>query len=310
VASHWIATEPGDVGVLAFVDYDVPPPGPGEVTIEVRAAGVNPADHKHVARGDASDFPMPIGYEVAGVLTALGPDTQLGSGGGLVGDEVLAFRIAGGWATEVTVPAADVFAKPTTLSFEEAANLLLAAATASEMLDVIDASEGETIVVHGSSGAVGVCVLQLASMRGIRVIGTASEQSFERVRRFGGVPVAYGDGLLSRVRAAAPEGVTAALDCVGTDEAVDVSLSLVSDRGRIVTIAARGRAESEGFPAIAGADPASSAYRDRVRPELIQLAGERRLVVPIAATYPLADALAAVELLRTGHPGGKLALIP
>jgi NADPH:quinone reductase len=142
------------------------------------------------------------------------------------------------------------------------------------------------------------------------VLGTASEKNFEAVRRFGGTPVEYGDGLEQRVRDLAPDGVVAALDCVGTDEAVDVSLALVADRDRVVTIAAANRAKSEGFRAIAGAMPASQAYRDSVRAELVRLAGEGSLVVPIARTFPLADAVEATELLMGGHPGGKLVLEP
>ncbi len=310
MAQHWIAVEPGDLGVFSLEEYDVPPPGPGEVTIEVRAAGVNPADYKHVATSDPKAFPKVVGYEVAGVISAVGPETQIASGGGRPGDEVLAFRVAGGWATELTVPAVDVFAKPASMSFAEAANLLLAGCTAAEMLHVTDAAEGETVLVHGASGAVGVSVLQQAAARGVLVIGTASEGSFDRVRSYGGVPVRYGAGLEQRVREAAPGGVAAALDCVGTDEAVDVSLALVDDRARIVTIAAAGRAETEGFRAIGGTMPASKAYRDAVRGDLIRAAGEGRLSVPVAGTYPLVDALAALELLRGQHAGGKLALIP
>lgn len=305
MALHWIATRPGDLDVFVFEEYVVPPPQHGEVTIEVRAAGMNPADAKHAARGTASDFPKAIGYEVAGVVSAVGPDTPFA-----VGDEVLAFRISGGWATEVTVPARDVFAKPASLTYGEAANLLLAGATASEMLHVTRVGEGDAILVHGASGAVGVSVLQQAALLGARVIGTASEKSFDVVTRYGGVPVAYGDGLEQRVREAAPDGVVAALDCVGTDEAVDVSLALVVDQQRIVTIAAANRANDEGFIAIAGSMPASQAYRDSVRAELVELAGAGQLVVPIARTFPLADALEATELLMGQHPGGKFVLEP
>ena len=114
---------------------------------------MNPADVKHVALGNAQDFPRPIGYEVAGVVTAVGPDTEIASGPVAVGDEVLAFRISGGWATELTVPAGDVFAKPASLSFGEAANLLLAGCTALGMLRATGVGEGDTILVHGASGA-------------------------------------------------------------------------------------------------------------------------------------------------------------
>jgi NADPH:quinone reductase-like Zn-dependent oxidoreductase len=311
MARRWVATDFGDLDVFEEVEFDLPEPGPGEVSIEVRAAGTNPADYKHVARaGDRSLLPIPVGYEVAGVISAVGPGTQIASGGGAVGDEVLAFRTRGGYATALTLPASDVFAKPAALPFDEAAGLLLAATTAAEMLDVTRSTRGETVVVHGASGAVGVSVLQQAALAGVRVIGTASEKNFDVVRRFGGVPVAYGDGLERRVREAAPEGIAAALDCVGTDEAVDVSLALVADRTRIVTIAAMGRAESDGIRVIAGAMPASKVFRDAARQRLIDLAGRRELLVPIARTYPLSDARAAMAELKEQHPGGKLILVP
>ncbi|WP_151083929.1 NADP-dependent oxidoreductase [Nocardioides cynanchi] len=307
---HWIAERPGGLEVFDLVPYDPPAPAAGEVTVRVRAAGVNPADAKHVKVGRAEDFPRGVGYEIAGVLTAVGPGTEIASGGGVVGDAVLAFRVRGGWATAITVPARDVFAKPASLSFEEAANLLLAATTASEMLHVTGVAPGETVVVHGASGAVGVSLLQQAARLGLRVLGTCSESRFDEVRRFGGEPVGYGPGLESRLRAAAPDGFDAALDCVGTEEAVDVSLSLVPDRDRIVTIAAKQRGAQVGIRVIGGDLPESAAYRDGVRAELVRLAGEGGLVVPMARTFPLEQALAAADLLAGGHPGGKVALIP
>jgi NADPH:quinone reductase-like Zn-dependent oxidoreductase len=311
MAQQWVATDFGGLDVLELRDVEVPASGPGEVTIAVTAAGMNLADAKHVARaGDRSALPIPIGYEVAGRLTAVGPGTEIGSGGGEVGDEVLAFRIRGGYATEITVPASAVFARPASLAPEEAANLLLAGTTAAEMLHVTGVGSGDTVLLHGASGAVGVSVLQQARLLGARVIGTAGESRADVVRRFGGEPVRYGDGLADRVRELAPGGVDAALDAVGTDEAVDVSLELVAHRDRIVTIAAQGRAQDDGFRAIGGTMPASAAYRDAVRARLIGLAGAGRLVVPMARTFPLAEAVAGLELLQSGHPGGKLALLP
>ena len=311
MAQRWVARRYGDLDGLELVEVDVPDPGPGEVTIEVRAAGMNPADYKGVLNGqDEGRLPLPIGYEVAGVLAAVGPGTTIGSGPAEVGDEVLAFRIAGGYASALTVPAKDVFAKPAGLGFPEAANLLLAGATAAEMLAVTSVANGDTVLLHGASGAVGVSVLQQARRLGVRVIGTAGEHSLDVVRRFGGVAVPYGPGLADRVRAVAPDGVVAALDSVGTDEAVDVSLELVPDRSRVVTIAAPGRARAGAFRAIGGIMPESAVFRDAARAGLIDLAGRGELVVPVARTFPLADARAALELLRTGHPGGKLALIP
>jgi NADPH:quinone reductase len=307
---RWVATGFGGSEVLELVDVDVPAPGPGEVTIEVRAAGMNPADFKGFAAGDPATLPRIIGFEVAGVLRAVGPGTGIASGGGAAGDEVIAFRVAGGYATALTVPASDVYAKPAGLAFPDAANLLLAGSTAAEMLHLTRVTDGDTVLVHGASGAVGVSVLQQARLLGARAIGTASERNFEVVRRFGGVPVAYGEGLADRVRAAAPDGVDAGLDCVGTDEAVDVSLELLGGADRFVTIAAKDRAAAEGFRAIGGALPESAAYRKTVRQHLIDLAARGDLVVPVARTFPLAEAPAALDLLRTEHPGGKLALLP
>jgi NADPH2:quinone reductase len=309
-ARHWVATAFGGLEVLHLRDAAVPVPGEDQVTIEVRAAGMNPADYKHIAHGDADRLPVAIGYEVAGVISAVGPDTQIASGGGTVGDEVIAFRISGGYASAVTVSAGDVFAKPSRLTFPEAANLLLVGTTAAEMLHVAAVAKDDTILVHGASGAVGVSVMQQAKLLGARVVGTAGQKSFDTVRRFGGRPVNYGEGLEQRVRDEAPEGIAAALDCVGTDEAINVSLSLVEDRARIVTIAAFARAKDDGIRALGGTMPASAAFRNEIRAHLVHLAGEADLVVPIAGTYALADALNALKLLQSGHPGGKLALLP
>lgn len=309
-AQQWIAPEWGGPERWRLADTTAPDPERGEVTIRVRAAGMNPADRKHVAAPRAGvALPVPIGYEVSGEILAIGPGTGIGSGEARVGDEVIAFRVRGGYATALTIPAEKAFRKPGPLSHAEAANLLLAGTTAAEMLDRVHAATGETILLHGASGAVGVMVLQLAALRGIRVIGTASAAGAERVRRFGGIPVAYGDGLLERVRAEG-RGVDAVLDAIGTDEAVDTSLALVADRSRIVTIAAPGRAAENGFGVIAGTQPASAAFRDGIRGELVRLADEGRLVVPLARTYPLAEAVEATRFLAEGHPGGKVALIP
>ncbi len=307
----WIAPEFGDIGVLRMVEVDVPEPQPGEVTVKVIAAGMNPADYKHFATGsDRSLLPVRVGYEVAGVITAVGPDTEIASGGGAVGDEVLAFRISGGYAESVTVPARDVFAKPSSLGFPQAANLLLAGTTAAEMLHVVGAEEGDTVVLHGASGAVGVSVLQQARQLGVRVVGTASEDNAAVVEQFGGMHTVYGDGLEGRLRELSPDGYAAALDAVGADEAIDVSLALVADRTRIVNIANFSRSEDDGYAVIRGSYPDSVAFRDDARAGLIELAGSGELVVPLARTFPLDRAVEAMRFLSSQHPGGKLALLP
>lgn len=305
----------GSPDVIEAFDVEVPAPGPGEVTIEVRAAGVNPTDWKGITGSayggnDPAALPKPIGYEVAGVLAAVGPDTSIASGAAAVGDPVLAFRVEGGYAEALTVRASDVFAKPQALDFHEAANLLLAGTTAAQMLHVTAVQPGQTILVHGASSAVGVSVLQQAALMGVRVVGTASEGNFALVRRFDGDVTRYGPGLRERVLDLSPNGFAAALDCVGTEEAVEVSLSLVADPDHVVTIAAPGPAAELGFRWIVGSQPESIAYRNHARQRLIDLAASGDLVVPMARTFPLREAAAALTFLQEGHPGGKVALLP
>jgi NADPH:quinone reductase-like Zn-dependent oxidoreductase len=308
MAKKWLVARPGGIDGLDYVDAEVPAPGPGEVTIAVRAAGVNPADYKHLSR--VTEYPAGIGYEVAGVLSAVGPGTTLASGAAEVGAEVLAFRITGGYATAVTVPAADVFAKPAALPFPDAANLLLAGTTAAEMLEVTAVGRGDVVLFHGASGAVGISAIQQARLLGARVIGTASPGSFDRIRAFGAEPVAYGAGLEDRVRALAPGGVDAALDAVGTDEAVSVSLATLRDPARAVTLVRSPATDAAGITPIGGTMPASKAFRDAVRARLIAAAGAGELAVPIARTFPLAEARDALRFLQQGHPGGKIVLVP
>jgi NADPH:quinone reductase len=310
-ARRWIATGFGGPEVLEEIEVKLADPAAGEVTIEVRAAGMNPADYKHFAAGqDPKLLPLTIGYEVAGVIAAIGPDTEIASGGGAVGDEVVAFRVADGYSSALTTPAADVFAKPATLSFPEAANLLLVGATAADALDVVGVSEGETVLVHGAAGGVGTSVVQQAVLLGARVIGTAGERDFDAVRDFGATPVMYGPGLEERVRRVALDGIDAAIDTVGVDEAIDVSLALVSDRGRIVSTAAFARAGQDGFQVVGGSVPRSGPFRAAVRRPLLDLAAEGKLTVPIGQAFPLSEAPHAVEALQGKHPYGKLALVP
>jgi len=158
----------------------------------------------------------------------------------------------------------------------------------------------------------GVMAVQLAMLRGATVVATASPARHDFLRELGAVPVAYGPGLAGRVRAAAPGGVDVALDMVGTGEAVDVSLSLVANRDRIVSIAAWARGQADGIKTIGGgpgADPGTE-IRMAARPELARLAGEGSLTVHVTQTLPLAQAAAAHRAIMTGHTAGKIVLIP
>jgi NADPH:quinone reductase len=309
-AQRWVAKDFGGPQVLGLISVDLPAPGAGEVTVEVRASGMNPADYKHFGAGqDRGLLPLTVGYEVAGVIAALGSNTEIASGGGAVGDEVVVFQITDGYSSAVNARAGDVFAKPSTLSFPQAANLLLVGTTAAETLQVVGVAADETVLVHGAAGAVGTSVVQQARLLGANVVGTADERDFEHVRAFGATPVQYGAGLEQRVREAAPAGVDAAIDTVGVDEAVDVSLALVADRRRIASTAAFGRVEQDGFQVVGASNPKSGPFRAKARTAILELAAQGKLTVPIGQTFPFAEVPAAVQALREAHPYGKLALV-
>jgi len=309
-----VAARYGGPEALEVVEIPAREPAPDEVVIDVRAAALNPIDAKRAsgARGaDPSKLPLRLGFEASGVVIAIGAPGLSGADGQPIseGDEVVAFRVPGAQADELNVPAKDILRKPPSLSFEAAAGLLLVSTTAEHALHVIDLKAGETVLVHSAAGSVGRATVQLAKHRGARVIGTAATRHHDELRAMGVEPVAYGDGLLERVRALGAR-IDAAVDAVGTDEAVEVSLALVPDPRRIVTIAhARGIIDAGGIE-IGSGDPEGDEIRDAARPELVRLAGAGELIVPVVATYPLEQARAAYEFLAEGHAGGKVVLVP
>lgn len=300
----------GGPEVLAVQDIAMPDPGPGQVLVDVRAAGTNPFDYK-VYSGDMGHdpdaLPMPVGMEVAGVIAALVPGVSGYTGPLEVGDEVIATGVKGGYAEQVIADAADVGHKPAALSFEQAAGLLLAGGTAWHLLTHTDVAAGDTVLIHGASGGVGLMAVQLAVARGAQVIATAGERSHEQLRGFGAQPVRYGAGLADRVRAIGP--VDVALDLVGSDEALDTSVELVADRRRIATIAGFARAGALGIAVLTQAD-GGQAIRDAARPELIKLAADGKLDVVVDRVFPLDAAADAHRYLRSGHAHGKVVLVP
>ncbi len=279
------------------------------------ASGLNPADAKAAAGGRGADpdkLPLRLGFEAAGTIIAVGADGLVGADGApiRVGDEVLAFRVPGAHASELTVAAKDVLQRPPLLEPAGAAGLLLVSTTAAHGLDVIRLGGGETLLVHGGAGSVGLAVIQLAKRLGAHVIATAAAHRFGALRALGAEPVAYGPGLEDRVRAMA-DRVDAAYDTVGTPEALEVSVALVADPGRIVSIANKVGVQDGGGIAIGSGTPhPGTEFRDAARAELVRLAGAGELVIPVVARFPLAEARAAFEFLAGGHAGGKVVLEP
>jgi len=293
---------------LRVEELPLPEPGPGQVRVSVRAAGVNAYDAKvYAVPGDPAKLPIRLGFEAAGVVSEVGPEASVA-----VGDEVIAFRASGAYASDLVVDEGALTPKPSSLGWPESAGLMLTGAAAWHALEATAVGEGDTVLVHGATGGVGLMAVQLARLRGARVIGTTNPRNDNLLRELGVEPVAYGDGLLDRVRGLAPEAVDAALDLVGTDEAMDVSLALVPDRSRIASIANFARAPREGVKLLGngrGAEPGIE-IRDAARPELARLAGEGSLRVLVASTYALDDAAEAHRQILTGHTTGKLVLLP
>ncbi|MEU0098962.1 NADP-dependent oxidoreductase [Streptomyces sp. NPDC006267] len=295
----------GGPGVLHLERLDPPRPGPGQVRVAVRAAGVNPLDHK-IRNGWMEDaFPTPLpatpGAEFAGVVLEAGEGvTELAPG-----DDVLGWSATGSYATEALAETAALARKPEGLSWEEAAALPVSTGTASRVLDELALAEGETLLLHGAGGGVGSVAVQLATARGATVIGTASPANHDYLRVLGAIPVAYGDGLVERVRELAPEGVDAVFDASGRG-ALPASIEL---RGgttdRIVTIADGNAAELGVAFSSGGGGPSAERLAEHAR-----LAESGELRVEIAQVFPLADAASAHSLSEGGHVRGKLVLLP
>jgi NADPH2:quinone reductase len=305
-----VAPSYGGPEVLTLVDVDPGEPAPGQVLLEVRAAGVNPADWKSYTGAfgtDPSRLPLRLGFEASGVVVAVGP----GVDDIRVGKAVLT-PADGAYADQVLVRAGDVLPKPPALGWDEAAGLLLTGATAAHTLQATGVGPGDTVLVHGASGGVGAMVVQLAVERGATVVGTARRAHHDVVAELGAVPVEYGPGLADRVRALTPDGVHAAVDTAGTDEALDVSIDLVGDRARIATIAAFARGTELGIRVLGngpGADP-GTAIRAAARRTLVDLAGAGRIRVRVGATYPLTEVAEAHRRGMAGHVSGKIVLLP
>jgi NADPH:quinone reductase-like Zn-dependent oxidoreductase len=300
-----IANGYGEPEVLVQADLPDPKVGPDSVLIRVRAAGVNPVDWKVLA-GYLDPimnvhFPLIPGWDVSGVVEAVGADATEFA----VGDEVMGYVRKddvqhGTFAELVAAPVRTLARKPASLSWAEAAGLPLAGLTALQTLRRVGVSSGDTVLVHGGAGGVGSLGVQVARALGARVIATASERNHEFLRSLGAEPVAYGDGVVDRVRALAPNGVDAAVDFVGGD-AVDVSSRLLTDPRRLASIASDAVRASGGHVVWARPDSADLA-------ELAKLADDGKLTVHLDQVLPLTEAAQAFRLSMAGHVRGKLVL--
>ncbi len=295
-----VIDEFGGPGVLHVTDRELPEPGAGQVRVRVRAAGVNGIDGT-IRSGAAqqtfpTQLPAVLGLEIAGTVDGVGPGVQ----GLAAGDDVLGFADGGGYAEYAL--ATTVAPKPAELGWTEAAALPVAAETALRVLGLLEVTQGDTLLIHGAAGGVGTVAVQLAVARGAIVIGTASEANHDHLRELGATPVLYGEGLVDRVRAAAPDGVDAVFDAAGRGALPD-SIGLRGGTSRIVTIA---------DPAAFGLGILFSGEAARDAGDLAEVArqaGDGRLRITVAETYSLEEAPAAHEAVATGHGRGKVVLL-
>jgi NADPH:quinone reductase-like Zn-dependent oxidoreductase len=295
-------TEYGGPEVLQVADVEEPHAGPGQIRIGVRAAGVNAIDWK--ARSGMlrevmpASFPVIDGREAAGVVGEIGPEVS----GVAIGEEVFGFAV-GGAAAEYAI-LDDYARKPASLSWEEAAALPVAVETSVRVFTVLGGvHERQTLVINGAAGGVGAAAVQLARVRGARVIGTASEPNHEFLRSLG-AETTYGEGLVERVRALAPDGVDLAFDTAGKG-GVPALITLTGDPARVATIADFGAA-ALGVKVTGGGDFRATEALD----EAAALMQTGRLRVPIAQTFTFAQAADAHRISEDGHVRGKLVLMP
>jgi NADPH:quinone reductase-like Zn-dependent oxidoreductase len=295
----------GDRDVLYVADVDVPTPAAGDVVVAVRAAGLNPGEAAIRAGALEARFPATFpsgeGSDLAGVVHALGE----GVTGFAVGDEVL------GWserrsshAEYVAVPVVQLIRKPPALSWEVAGSLYVVGVTAFVAVRTIDVQPGETVAVSAAAGGVGTVVVQLLRLQGANVLGIASAANDEWLTAHGVVPVAYGEGLADRLRAAAPHGIDAFIDLFGP-EYVQLAFDLGIAPQRIETIISFEKAQELGTRA-----EGSAAGTVEILSEVADLVASGQIEVPIAATYPLDQVREAYAQLEKRHTRGKIVLIP
>jgi NADPH:quinone reductase-like Zn-dependent oxidoreductase len=287
-------TEFGGPEVLKVLELPEPHAGPGEVRVRVEAAGVQPYDAAVRAGweppGLALGWPRVPGNEFAGIVDE--GDLEAGA-------EVLGFTAVQAAAEYIVVPATDVTPKPPEMPWEVAGGFTAGTQTASIALEALQVKEGETLLVHGAAGSVGTAAVQLAKLKGATVIGTASEANQDYLRELGATPIVYGEGLKGRV---ASLGIDVVLDGAG-GEALDLSLELVKDRTRILTLVDHGRAADLGVLV-------SKSGRSAARlAELAALYAKGDLRFHVRRAYPYTEAAAAHREIETGHGRGKIVLM-
>ena len=296
----------GGPEVLRLCEVPAPRAGSGQLRVRVTAAGLNPMDWFMTSDAEtASRFglslPSGFGTDYAGVVDQVGDGVTEFAAGDRVFGGALSRAIADYVVIDVAGTIAtggDAHHTPDGVDDRTAATLAIGGCTAAAALAVVNLGPGDTLLIGGAGGGVGVFAVQLACLAGARVIGTGSATSADALRALGAEPLAYGDGLVDRLRALAPTGVTAAMDLHGMETAQAARELSVPDE-RITTIAA----QIDGITPANGANAAPGAIE-----EIARLVAAGQLRVPIAACFPVEQIRAAVELQAGRHVHGKVVI--
>jgi NADPH:quinone reductase-like Zn-dependent oxidoreductase len=296
----------GGPEVLNLRDVLVPQAGSRQIRVRVAAAGLNPMDWFMTSDADTAarfglSLPCGFGTDYAGVVDQVGDGVSEFA----VGDRVFGGALSRAVADHLVVDVAGTIAAggdahhtPAGVDDRTAATLAIAGCTAAAALALVNPGPADTLLIGGAAGGVGVFTVQLARLAGARVIGTGSVTSADALRGLGAEAVAYGDGLVDRLRALAPAGVTAAIDLYGT-ETMQAARDLGVPDERITTIAA----QVDGITPANGADAAPGAIE-----EIARLIAADRIRVPIAASFPVEQLREAVELQAGRHVHGKVVI--
>lgn len=291
---------------LEVREHDPGQPGPEQVLVEVRAIGVNAWDVKSYSGSvgdDPAALPVPLGGECAGVVL---------EGALPAGEEVIVHPVSGAYADRVVVRSTSCVPKPASLSWEQAAGLMLTGTAAAHLVAATGVAHGETVLLNGAAGGVGLYAAQLARHRGARVLGTALPEDHAVLRELDVEPCDFREDVASWVREQCPEGVDAVLDAVGAPAVLDLSLAVVKDRRRVATLVPSPAAAERGIAQLGfgeGADPGTE-LRAAARFELVKAVEEGWLRVVLAETFPLEQAAEAHRAMVRPHGAGKIVLVP
>ncbi len=296
--------EPADV--LRLEEVAVPSPRAGQIRVRVRACGLNPADW-YLCRGlFAGDLPLGVGLDVSGTVAAVGEgvrDVRIGQCVLGVPD----FRgVPSAGASDEAVLAVWT-PVPQGLDLVEAAALPMAVETACRCLDILAVAAGRTLFVYGAGTMIGFAAVQMALMRGTRVIAAAGDTFAGRLRALGAEVTSYGDGMVERVLeigAGAPDLIFDAGPISGV--LPDLVRIAGGDARRVLTVSNHGPV-AEGLRV---RNSFEGELRYNVLGDFAKLAAEERFAVPVARTFPLEEWREALDLSLSGHAHGKLLLLP